>query len=108
MELTPSEETLIFSYPLLKLESLALVNLTSLSQSKSLERVADLLCMTKISHLKTLILKDVILCHIHPQDIVSLLLQNPNLNHVEIEHVDIIGPGGFYPMKFPNLRSYTF
>jgi hypothetical protein len=93
MELTPSEETIIFSYPLLKLESLALVNLTSLSQSKSLERAADLLCMNKISHLKTLILKDVILYHFNPQDIVSLLLQSPNINHVEIEHVDI-GPGG--------------
>lgn len=96
MELTPSEEMLIFSYPLLKLESLALINLTSLSQSKSLERAADLLCMNKISHLKTLILKDIIMCHFHPQDIVSLLLQSPNLNHVEIKHVDI-GPGGFLP-----------
>jgi hypothetical protein len=49
--------------------------------------------MNKISHLKTLILKDVILCHFNPQDIVSLLLQSPNLNHMEIEYVDI-GPDG--------------
>ena len=96
MELTPSEETLIFSYPLLKLESLALINLTSISQSKSLERAADLLHTNKISHLKTLILKDIIMFHFHPQDIFSLLLQSPNLNHVEIEHVDI-GPGGLLP-----------
>ena len=107
MELTPSEETLIFSYPLLKLESLALVNLTSLSLSKSLERAADLLRINKISHLKALILKDVILCHFHPQDIVSLLLQSPNLNHVEIEHVDI-GPGGLLaslPDEISKLRE---
>ena len=43
MELTPSLETLIFSYPLLSLESLALVDLTSISPSKSLEKAADLL-----------------------------------------------------------------
>ena len=93
MELTPSQETLIFSYPLLKLESLALINLTSPSLSKSLERAADHLRMSNISHLKTLILMDIIFHHPHPQDIVSILLQSPNLNHVEIEHVDI-GPGG--------------
>ena len=107
MELTPSEETLIFSYPLLKLESLALVNLTSLSLSKSLERAADLLRMNKISHLKALILKDIILCHFHPQDIVSLLLQSPNLDHVEIEHTDI-GPGGLVaslPYEISKLRE---
>ena len=84
MELTPSQETLIFSYPLLKLESLALINLTSPSLSKSLERAADHLQVNDISHLKILILKDIIFHHPHPQVIVSILLQSPNLNHVEI------------------------
>ena len=93
MELTPSQEALIFSYPLLRLESLILANLTSVSPSKSLERAADLLCMNKISHLKTLVLKDIIFHHPHPQGVVSLLLLSPNLHHLEIEHVDI-GPGG--------------
>ena len=92
MKLTPSEETMIFSYPLLSLESLALVKLTSVSPSKYLERAADLLHMTNVSHLKRLILKDVVF-HPNPQSIISALLQNPNLHHLEIKHVDI-GPGG--------------
>ncbi len=93
MELTPLEETLIFSYPLLRLESLALINLTSPSLSKSLERAADLICMNKTSHLKTLILKDTILHHSYPSSIVSVLFQSPILHHLEIEHADV-GPGG--------------
>ncbi len=94
MELTPSLETLIFSYPLLSLESLALVDLTSISPSKSLEKAADLLHdMNNNSCLKKLVLKNIIFQHPNPQIIISALLQSSRLNHVEIEHVDI-GPEG--------------
>ena len=94
MELTPSLEMLIFSYPLLSLELLALVDLTSISPSKSLEKAANLLYdMNKISCLKKLVLKDTVFRHPNPQNIISVLLHSSSLNHVEIEHVDI-GPGG--------------
>ena len=103
MELTPSQETLIFSYPLLSLESLALINLTSVSSLKSLEKAADLLCTNRTSHLKTLILKDIVFHHPHPHSIISILLQSPHLQHLEIEHVDI-GPGGLV-MSLPHEIS---
>ena len=103
MELTPSLETLIFTYPLLKLDSLALVNLTS-APSKSLEKAADHLRMNNMSNLKTLILKDIVFHHPHPQTIVSLLLQSPHLHHLELEHVDI-GPGGLV-MSLPHEISH--
>ena len=103
MELVPSQEALIFSYPLLSLESLALVNLTSVSSSKSLERAADLLCTNRTSHLETLILKDIVFHHPHPHSIVSIFLQSPHLHHLEIEHVDI-GPGGLV-MSLPHEIS---
>ena len=94
MEFTPSLEMLIFSYPLLSLEPLALVDLTSISPSKSLEKAANLLYdMNKISCLKKLVLKDTVFRHPNPQNIISVLLHSSSLNHVEIEHVDI-GPGG--------------
>ena len=94
MELTPSLETLIFSCPLLSLESLALVNLTSVSPSKCLDKAANLLCSTnKNSHLKKLILKDIVFRDPYPQDIISAFLQSPNLQHVEIEHVDVCPDG---------------
>ena len=92
-ELSHEQEMLIFSYPLLKLESLTLVNIVSMSHSKSLERAGELLCMNKISYLKTLILKDIVVLHQTPQSVVSSLLQSPNLQYLEIEHCDI-GPGG--------------
>ena len=106
MELTPSQETLIFSYPLLKLETLALINLTSVSPSKSLGKAADLLHVNEISNLKTLILKDIVLHHPSPQSIISLLLQSPNLTHLEMEHCDI-GPDGLVTSLSREISSHS-
>ena len=104
MILTPSQEELVFKYPLLKMESLTLVNVTSATPSKALQQAADLLCTTENCQLKTLILKDVVLNHPNPQNVVSLLLQSPNLTYLELEHCDI-GPGGLITSLTRNITS---
>ena len=69
---------------------MVLVNLTSVSPSKSLEKAAGLLHNTnKISHLKKLLLKDIVFHHPNPQSIISALLQSPNLHHMEMDQVNI-------------------
>ena len=110
LRLSSKEETLIFSYPLLNLESLSLMNLTSEYPTvpKSLTMAAAvLLRVNNSSHLKKLILKDIIFLHPNPQSVVSLLLRSPCLSHLEIEHCDI-GPGGLITglsHELPNCSS---
>lgn len=93
MELTPLQEKVIFSCPLLQLDMLALTNLTSLLPSKSLGNTAIPLHVNDNSNLKTLVLKNTVFQCLSPQSIISLLLRSPNLTHLEVEQCDI-DPGG--------------
>jgi len=107
MELTPSQETLIFSYPLLQLESLTLINMTSVLSSKSLGRDATLLQVSGTSNLRRLVLKDVCFDHqASPRSVISLLLQSPNLTHLELEHCDI-DPSGLVTSLSREIPNYS-